>query len=289
LKILLIGKTGQLGSALLEDLTIAGYDVFSPLKNRLDITNKKSIFKHFKNHSPDLVINTAAYHNLHLCEENPFKAFRTNFIAVKNLAEISSHFNSVLVSISTDYVFDGKKKKPYSENDAPNPLQIYGLSKLAGEYAALSYQNSIIIRTSGLYGLQGATSKGGNFVDKRIKDAKKHTHLKISHDQTVSPTFALDLSRAVLKIISHPRKSGGIYHLVNEGFCTWYEFTKEIYNIMNINIQLDPIDRKGIDGGMRRPQFTALENNNAANLGITLPTWKNGLIRYLNIMYMNMN
>ncbi len=287
MKILIIGKTGQLGSALVRNAIASGHDVFAPAKHELNITNKQSFLTAMKLFSPEVVINTAAYHNVPLCEVNPMKAFQVNCIAVKEIAEISSDFNAWFVSFSTDYVFDGKKGEPYTESDTPKPLQIYGLSKLAGEYAALSYLNSIVVRTCGLYGLQGATSKGGNFVDNRIKDSEKNDHLEVSNDQTVSPTYAVDLSNAVLQLITHPLKESGIYHLVNQGYCTWYEFTKEIFRVLNINIELVSVDRKGKSDNMRRPLFSALKNEKAAKIGIDLPHWKDGLIRYLNIKYLS--
>lgn len=287
MKILIIGKTGQLGSALVRNAIASGHDVFAPAKNELDITKKQSFLTAMKLFSPEVVINTAAYHNVPLCEVNPMKAFQVNCIAVKEMAEISSDFNAWFVSFSTDYVFDGKKGKPYTESDTPKPLQTYGLSKLAGEYAALSYSNSIIVRTCGLYGLQGAISKGGNFVDNRIKDSEKNDYLEVSSDQTVSPTYAVDLSKAVLQLITHPLKESGIYHLVNQGYCTWYEFTKETFRVLNINIKLVPVDRKGKSDNMRRPLFSALKNEKATKIGIDLSQWKDGLIRYLNIKYLS--
>jgi dTDP-4-dehydrorhamnose reductase len=286
-KILLIGKTGQLGSALIKDAIASGHDVFAPAKHELDVTNKLNFLTAMKHFSPDIVINTAAYHNVPLCEENPMKAFQVNCTAVKEMAEISTDFNAWFVSFSTDYVFDGTKGEPYIESDTPNPLQKYGWSKLAGEYAALLYPKSIIIRTCGLYGLQGATSKGGNFVDNRIKDSGINTRLEVSNDQTVNPTYTGDLSKAVLQLITHTLKESGIYHLVNQGSCTWYEFTKEIFTVLNINTELVPVSRKGITNNLRRPLFSALKNEKAAKIGVDLPDWKTGLTTYLDIKYLN--
>jgi dTDP-4-dehydrorhamnose reductase len=285
MKILIIGKTGQLGSALIEDAIALGNIVIAPSKQELDITNKDAFLDIMNIHKPEVVINTAAFHNVLLCEVEPMKAFQLNCIAVKNMAEISQEFNSWFVSFSTDYVFDGEKKTPYKESDTPNPLQMYGLSKLAGEYAALSYENSIIVRTCGLYGMQGASSKGGNFVDNRIKDSRNNFPIEISNDQTVSPTYARDLSEAVLKLISHPSKEKGIYHLTNESYCTWYEFTKEIFKILDIYVDLVPIDRKGKTNKMRRPLFSALKNEKAAKMDIVLPTWTIALNKYLKTKY----
>ena len=286
MKILLIGKCGQLGSALLKDALELGHEVIAPSKNELDITNEETFFNAMKHHRPDVVINTAAMHNVPLCEVEPANAFLVNCIAVKKMAEISNDFNAWFVSFTTDYVFNGEKGDSYSEYDTPFPLQIYGISKLAGEYAALLYEKSIIIRTCGLYGLQGATSKGGNFVDKRIKDSKQYKRIEISNDQTISPTYTGDLSKAILQLIVHPSKESGIYHLVNEGYCTWYEFTREIFNILKIDVELLPVDRKGRTGNMRRPLFSALKNEKAKHFGIKLPHWKNSLYKYLKIKYL---
>jgi len=285
MKILIIGKTGQLGSALLKDALALGHDVLAPSKQDLDILNDDSFLNAMMHYKPEVVINTAAFHNVPLCEVEPIKAFQSNCIAVKKMAEISHEFDAWFVSFSTDYVFSGEKQIPYIESDTPGPLQMYGLSKLAGEYGALSYNKSIIIRTCGLYGIQGATSKGGNFADNRIKDSKQNARIEISNDQTISPTYAGDLSKAVLQLIAHPSKESGIYHLVNEGYCTWYEFTKEIFKILDIAIELVPVDRKGKTGTMRRPLFSALENKNAIRLGIILPNWKEGLNQYLKAKY----
>ncbi len=285
MKLIIIGKTGQLGSILLEDAAKAGHDVISPSRQDLDILDSTAFLNLMQQHKPDAVINTAAFHNVPLCETEAVKAFQANCIAVGKMAKISNEFNALFVSFSTDYVFGGEKKRPYVETDRPNPLQMYGLSKLAGEYAALSYPNSIIIRTCGLYGIQGAASKGGNFVDNRIRDSKQETRLEIGCDQTVSPTYTADLSKAVLALIAHHPKENGTYHLVNEGRCTWYEFTREIFKIMKIDTELVPVDRKGLDGEMRRPLFSALKNRKAAKLGIKLPHWKEGLKAYLKAKY----
>ena len=285
MKILIIGKTGQLGNALLNDILALGHDVLAPSKEELNIIDEDSFMDAMIHCKPEVVINTAAFHNVPLCEIEPVKAFQSNCIAVKRMAEISNEFDAWFVSFSTDYVFSGEKRRPYIESDMPSPLQMYGLSKLAGEYGALSYNKSIIIRTCGLYGTQGAASKGGNFVDNRIKDSKQNARIEISNDQTVSPTYAGDLSKAVLQLIAHPSKESGIYHLVNEGYCTWYEFTKEIFEFLNIDAELVPVDRKGKTGKMRRPLFSALGNEKAKRLGVKLPNWKESLHEYLKIKY----
>ena len=231
-----------------------------------------------------MVINTAAFHNLPVCETKPEKAFEVNCIAVRDLALACKKMNALLVTFSTDYVFGGEKRTPYAEDDRPSPLQMYGISKLAGELAALSAapDHAVIVRTCGLYGKQGTWGKGGgNFVDKRMEEAKTATALEMGNDQTVCPTSTDDLSHALFSLIGHPGKQSGIYHLVNEGECTWYEFTRAIYDIMGISIDLKPVDRQGLTGTMRRPLYSVLANTKAKKLGITLPRWQDALRRYL--------
>lgn len=285
MNILLIGRTGQLGGSILEEKT--SHRIYSPDRNELDIESKESCESIIVNYCPDVVINTAAFHNVPQCEVEPSRAFEVNCIALRNLASICKNAKVLLVTFSSDYVFGGEQNIPYQENDRTNPLQVYGISRLAGELAALAIapQNTIIIRTCGLYGLSGATSKGGNFVDKRILDAQNKIRLKMGCDQVVSPTYTVDLAKAVLKLIVHPQLVPGVYHLVNEGECTWYEFTKEIYRFMNFNISLIPVDRGGRTDEMRRPLYSVLANSKARALGITLPHWKDGLHRYLKKKY----
>jgi dTDP-4-dehydrorhamnose reductase len=287
LKILLIGKTGQLGGSLIA--VNVKHDIVAPTRADLDIIDIASFDSMLANINPDVVINTAAFHNVPQCELEPQKAFDINVVKVEKLALSCKKANILFVTFSTDYVFDGNKKSPYTENDCPNPIQMYGITRLAGEQAvqAVAPNNAIIIRTCGLYGLDGAISKGGNFVDKRIADAKVNKQIQIGCDQVVSPTFTHDLAIAVLRLIEHPDKKPGIYHLVNEGECTWYEFTKEIYELLDIKTKVNPIDRGGVSGEIRRPLYSVLKNTKARSLGIQLPNWRESLTKYLKLKYID--
>lgn len=281
MKILLIGKTGQLGGDILRNNTV--HEIFAPDRKELDIQSPESLAAVIESRRPDVVINTAAFHNVPLCETEPATAFLVNCVAVRNLAAACNRINALFVTFSSDYVFGGEKRTPYREDDKPAPLQIYGMSRLVGEHAALSTapDRAVVIRTCGLYGASGAKSKGGNFVDKRIQDARTATTMEMASEQIVSPTSTHDLSKAVLQLIEHPKKTPGIYHLVNEGECSWYEFTRAIYEIAGLNVKVTPVDRKGRTGDMRRPLYSALANTKARALGITLPAWRDGLERYL--------
>ncbi|MCF6245790.1 MAG: dTDP-4-dehydrorhamnose reductase [Desulfobacula sp.] len=281
MNILLIGRTGQLGHSILKENTV--HRIFSPDRTELDIESRKSCQKMIAELCPDVVINTAAFHNVPQCEIEQHRAFKVNCLAVRDLALACKKTGALLITFSTDYVFDGMQNVPYQEDDRTNPLQIYGISKLCGEFAALATapEHAVVIRTCGLYGLVGASSKGGNFVDQRISDAQNHIQLEMGCDQIISPTYTVDLAKALLKLIEHPGIVPGIYHLVNEGACTWFEFTQAIYELMDINIKLYPVDRGGMSGEMQRPLYSALANTKAGALGITLPHRRDALKCYL--------
>lgn len=281
-KLLLIGATGQLGSAILFDASACGFTSIHFPKQEFDVTNGAHIAEKVGTLRPDVVINTAAYHVVPQCEEHPEEAMRVNAVAVYWLAKLCRQHRALFVTYSTDYVFDGEKGVSISEEDSVHPLQMYGISKVAGEYAALAVypEGSFVIRTSGLYGgRKGSRSKGGNFVLNIIKEAQGKDTLEVSNEQIVNPTFAGDLSQATLKLLQIEVEPG-IYHLASEGYCSWAEFTKEIFRLAGVPTRVIPVDRGTRSGTMRRPKFSALQNTKAKKLGIVLPHWKEGLASY---------
>ena len=285
MRILLIGRTGQLGADLL--LANRLHEIAAPTRDELDITRKPDVAAALAHHRPELVINCAAFHNVPLCEEKPEEAFRVNCVAVRDLAVACRDYGSRLITFSSDYVFGGDKRAPYSENDLPRPLQVYGITRLAGEHAALAVapQHAIIIRTCGLYGHSGGRSKGGNFVDGRVADVRAGKTIEMACEQVIAPTATADLSVAVLALAEHPQLQPGIYHLVNDGECSWYELTCAIVEILGLPAKVIPVDRGGVTGAMRRPLYSVLGNNKARRLGIVLPSWRDALERYLKHKY----
>jgi len=285
MRMLLIGSTGQLGSDLLRHNP--GHDIAAPERGDLDITRPDQVRAAMERHRPELVVNCAAFHNVPQCEEHPEQAFRVNCTAVRDLAAVCRDAGVRLFTFSTDYVFGGESRTPYGEDDLPRPLQTYGISRLAGEHAALSTapEHAVVIRTCGLYGQAGARSKGGNFVDGRVADARAGKTIEMAMEQTVAPTCTEDLSRAVLALAAAPALAPGIYHLVNDGQCSWYELTLAIVEILGLPARVVPVDRQGRSGNMRRPLYSVLANHKARRLGITLPPWRDALERYLRRRY----
>ena len=206
---------------------------------------------------------------------------------MRDLAAACEAAGAWLVTFSSDYVFGGEKREPYLETDRPQPLQVYGATRLAGENLALAAapQRAVVVRTCGLYGSAGSRSKGGNFVDGRVTDGRAGKRIEMACEQTVAPTSTHDLSRAVHALLAHPKLAPGLYHLVNEGSCTWYELTRAIVETLRLPAEVVPVDRGGRSGAMRRPLYSVLANTRARALGIRLRPWREALVEYLRAKY----
>ena len=279
MKIAIVGADGQLGSDLAE--TMEDSDLIPLFYPAFDITKRQSAEKTLLDISADVVINTAAYHRVDECEENPGKSFEMNASAVLDLALICNRAGSVLVHFSTDYVFDGKKKTPYIEEDVPNPLNVYAVSKLAGEYFVRNFSDRyFLVRTCGLYGKAGCQGKGFNFVDKMVSLGREGKAVAVVNDQWVTPTATSELAQKIKELIKTDQY--GLYHLTNEGKCTWYEFTSEIIALMNIQIPVKAVDTAEFGAKAKRPLYSVLENNKAKKIGLSpLSHWKDALKKYL--------
>lgn len=286
-KILIIGKHGQLAQALISEAGDFGVNQIVAFdRHELDVTKSAKLIENIREINPDLILNTSVFHVMSQCEADPYKAFRVNFLAVRNIARLSKEIHAIFVTFSSDYVFSGCQGRPNTESDLSDPLQIYGLSKLAGEDAALSIypEGSYVIRTSGLYGgFKGSPDKG-NFVLNMLKEATEDKSIiEVSSEQVVSPTYVIDLAKAVWQLLSL-NPSPGIYHLVNEGYASWYNFTKEIFYLASIKKKLKGVNRGGYSGNSNRPTFSALANIKAKDMGVVLPKWQDGLRNYLEFL-----
>ena len=285
MKILLIGKTGQIGKEIDLLARKAKHEILSCTKNEADIINYVSINKIIKKFKPQAVINASGYHVVSECENNPDEAFEINAYALRNLSIVCNSINARLINFSTDKVFDGKKRTPYIEEDRPNPIQVYGMSKLAGELVSDVYHDdSITIRTCGVYGgLTGSRVKKGNFVLYILNEAKSKKELEISMEQIASFVNASDLAKATLKLLELKAKKG-IYHIVNTGYGSWADFAKEIVSLSGVNLKIIPVDRSGIYSDIKIPLFAALDNSKIQKAGVPIASWQDGLERYLRFL-----
>jgi dTDP-4-dehydrorhamnose reductase len=279
MKIAIIGADGQLGSDLVK--TLAGDEVFPLYYPEFDITRPDRMRSVLQDLRPDTVINTAAFHRVDECEDNPEMSFRVNSIAVRDLARLAGDLGFSLVHFSTDYVFDGRKKAPYVEADPPNPLNVYAVSKLAGEFflRALT-EKHFLIRTCGLFGEASSREKGYNFVDLMIALAEAGKPLRVVDDQWVSPTSTAELAERTRELIRTDQY--GLYHLTSEGQCTWFQFAQEAFSLLGRSPRLEPVDSKSFAAKARRPLYSVLENKRAREIGLRdFSSWNDALRGYL--------
>jgi len=276
-KVAIIGANGQLGT----DLLAAFKGNAIPFTHSdIDVTNP-STFGSLRAKKPDVIINAAAYVKVDMAEQETEAAAKTNIIGAFNIARLSKELNAVNIYISTDYVFDGNKKGPYTESDAPNPLNFYGLSKYAGEIATQNYsQKYYIFRMASLFGKAGSSGKGGNFIETMINKAKNKEVLNVVDDMVMSPTYTKDAAELIKKILEI-RPKFGIYHIANEGRCSWYTFTKKIFELLKQNVRIKAIKTKQLEMSTHRPANSALDNSRIHKLKIKMPKWEDALKRYL--------
>lgn len=278
MRIAIIGADGQLGSDLVR--VFQEEDIVPLTERDIDITEGNRLKTVLSSVSAHLIINTAAFSNVPSCEREPEKAFRINAVGARNVAIAARETKSSLLYISTDYVFNGRKKKPYLEDDVPSPLNAYGISKLAGEYyVRYILDRYFIVRTSGLYGIHKCITKGANFVDKMLT-YKDGAEVKVVTDGVLTPTYTLHLAKQIHELIR--TDAYGIYHITNEGKCSWFEFAKEIFSFAALDVNLVPITSDEFPSEVLRPKYSVLENRNLRVLGINnMPHWKDSLRAYL--------
>jgi dTDP-4-dehydrorhamnose reductase len=279
LKILIIGANGQLGTDL---VTILRHHQLAPLTHReievCDYQGTRNILEEYK---PQVIINTSAYHRVDLCEDYLEETFKVNTYAVRNLAKICQDLGSVLVHLSTDYVFGGERKSPYREEDLPHPLNVYGVSKLAGEYFVRQIcQRHFLIRTSGLYGVAGASGKGGNFVELMIRLAQEEKPIKVVKDQILTPTYTKELAKKIAQLIETGEY--GLYHVTNNGQCSWYEFARAIFEMVGLHPDLSATTSEEFGAQAKRSHYSVLENAHLRKIGLdNLSSWRKALGQYL--------
>jgi dTDP-4-dehydrorhamnose reductase len=278
-RITLIGADGQLGSDLLE--TLSGEDVHPLYYPKFDVTHPEESGRVLREISPGFVINTSAFHRVDECESRPLEAFRVNAFAVRDLAMVCREIEAVLVHFSTDYVFDGRKKTPYTEDDPPNPQSVYAVSKLAGEYFVRNIApRHFVIRTCGLFGRAGCREKGRNFVETMIALADSGKPIRVVDDQTVAPTSTLELADRTAGLLD--TDGYGLYHLTSRGQCTWYEFARAVFDALGRKPDLVPITTQELAAPALRPGYSILDAARAEKSGLAkMSLWKDALNQYL--------
>lgn len=289
-KVIVTGSSGMLGRVLCEKLA-KEYRIFGlDLENRIglsqflycDITKEEEVNKVFSGICPDIIIHAAAFADVDGCEINKERSQSVNTQGTINIVKAAGKFGGTLFFISTDYVFNGKKKGAWRENDLPSPLNVYGRSKLLAEkFIGRNSSDYFIIRTSWLYG-----AGGKNFVDTIRAAAQSRPLLEVVDDQIGGPTYVLDLAKAIKNLINRvkvcPKKYTGIYHVTNSGSCSWYDFAREILRISGIGTKVKPIKSSQLLRPAKRPKNSLLSNSRFNRLTHKpMRHWKKALMAYI--------
>ncbi len=282
MKAAVIGANGQLGSDLVAAFSENGDTVSALTHTDIEISDPPSVSKVLRDIRPQVIVNTAAMHHVENCEREPEKAFAVNALGPRNLALVARDLDAVLLHVSTDYVFDGGKGSPYFEEDAPRPLNAYGITKLAGEhFVRATTAKHFVIRTSGLYGKSPCRAKGGlNFIELMLKLAKERGEVKVVDSEVVSPTSTAELAQQMVRL-SHS-DCYGLYHATAEGSCSWYEFAREIFAITDTPVRLKVAAPDEFPAKVARPKYSVLENRALKTHGLNaFKPWQDGLHKYL--------
>tara|TARA_B100000767_G_scaffold120944_1_gene115302 strand:+ start:123544 stop:124407 length:864 start_codon:yes stop_codon:yes gene_type:complete len=283
INVLVTGGNGQLASSI-KNLAkqYEGLHLIYTDYKELDICDLNQIDGFFKTHPKiDYCINCAAYTAVDKAETDVEKAFEINAQGPKNLALVCNAQDTILIHVSTDFVFDGNRSEPYTETDIPNPISVYGASKLKGEIEIQKgLKKHFIIRTSWLY-----SEHGTNFMKTMLRLAETRDEISVVSDQTGTPTYAGDLADVILKIISSKDKNFGLYHYSNEGVASWYDFAKEIFKVSKLKIKTNPIATVAYPTPAKRPVFSVMDKTKIKKtLNIKIPHWRepiNTSLKYL--------
>lgn len=287
-KILVIGATGQLGSALMEEFHSLSqdYEIIGLNSSQINIKDEDSIQNVFKEYSPNIIINTAAYTDVNQSEINPIPAYELNAFAVLNLAKQCVEMQTTLLHFSTDYVFGSRQMRVLTEYDDPNPLNVYGASKLAGELMLKNTMDSgnvpwYIVRTSNLYG-RNANKEKGTFLLNCLNKIKNKEAVYLNNTNMMSPTYANDVGQHVVKIL---QKECGLYHSTNFGATNPYDFIKTAINIISSNHLSNEYNaeyvilRNEVNPAVNRPRFSFMGSDK--NVGHYMPAWEVALANFL--------
>jgi dTDP-4-dehydrorhamnose reductase len=282
MRVAVIGGNGQLGEDVAAAFRANGDEVTSLTHENLEIASRESVVQNLEQSRPHIVINTAAFHHVEKCESEPERAFAVNAVGARNVAQATRSLGAILFHISTDYVFDGLKHSPYTEQDAPMPLNVYGNSKLAGEYFVQAENpRHFVVRVSGLYGCHPCRAKGNlNFVETMLKLGRERDEVRVVNDEFVTPTPTVEVARQL--VVLSRTSDYGLYHATAEGECSWYDFAQAIFELSGTPVKLEAARPGEFPAKVARPKYSVLENaalkRSSRNV---FQHWKQGLEQYL--------
>jgi len=275
MKVAVIGAGGQLGSDLMKVLG----DAIPMTHEELRVEDAESL-ECLLEASPDAIVNTAAFHRTDDCENDPKRAFAVNAIGALNVARVAESLGAVNVFVSTDYVFSGDSGH-YFEEDPVRPVNVYGGSKLAGETLTRAYSSRhYVVRVSSLFGVAGASGKGGNFVETMISNQDREGGLRVVDDVVMTPTYTLDAARAIKRMLENDIRYGN-YHVCNRGSCSWFQFAETIFDLLEREVDLFPVPSEEYPTLARRPSDSSMSSHKLRSSGIEMRDWEEALKAYL--------
>jgi len=280
MRIAVVGGGGQLGAAIVHEYAAAGgHDIRAFSHAQLETTDDGAVIAALEGARPDLIINASAFNDVDGAEDRCVDALQVNAFAVRTMARVAERLNAVLVHYGTDFVFDGTATTPYTESDRPSPRSVYGASKMLGEWFALDVPNAYVLRVESLFGRapNGPKSKGS--VASILNGLMNGSSPRVFEDRTVSPTYVPDAARATRELLERGA-APGLYHCVNSGHCTWFEFAAELARQLGVEPKLTKVKAADVRLRAQRPQFCALSNEKMRQAGVGMPTWQDALARF---------
>lgn len=278
MRVLITGGSGQLGYDIVKLLEENNTMMYVPTHEAMDITDRDSVMMAFYSFKPDVVFHCAAYTAVDKAEEDKEKCYDINVNGTKNIVDASDIYGSKVVYISTDYVFHGDKNGIYETSDITDPINYYGYTKYLGEQEVMKNSNNLVVRISWVFGINGK-----NFVKTMLRLASSRDEISVVSDQVGSPTYTYDLARLLVDMVNNNKS--GIYQATNEGYCSWYEFAKYIFEVSGIDIRVNPILTKDYVTLAKRPLNSRLSKDKLDEDGLTrLPDWKDATKRYIRVL-----
>ncbi|HET7619585.1 MAG TPA: dTDP-4-dehydrorhamnose reductase [Vicinamibacterales bacterium] len=277
MRVLITGADGQVARAVAQELRDAGHDVTVYSRAALDITRAADVWATVVRERPDAVVNGSAYNGVDAAETDRDTVFAVNAAGPAALAEAADRFGAAFVHYSSDFVFDGEATTPYREDDEPNPVNVYGLSKLAGERAAARARRHYVLRLESVFGRKPG---GRSTIDRLAEGLIRGQLVNACLDRIVTPSYTADVARATRRLLEEEAPAG-LYHCVTSGCCTWYELAEEIARLLGVVPNLMAVRSDDIPLPARRPRYCALSNAKLAGVGIRMPAWQDALAQHL--------
>jgi len=281
-RVVVIGANGQLGTDVRAAYESAGHDVVALSHAEIEIRDRAAVHRSLTAARPDVVVNTAAMHNVDACESDPESAMAVNATGPHNLALSGRDLGFLLMHVSTDYVFDGEKRAPYVETDLTRPVNAYGRSKVRGEQlVAETLPAHFVVRTSGLFGHAACRAKpSGNFVQVMLRAARDTGEVRVVADEIVTPTFTQDLARQMVRLSE--TSAYGVYHATSQGETSWFEYARTIFELADLPVTMHVAKTSDFPRKTPRPSYSVLDNAALRTAGLDImPHWRDSLARYL--------